>query len=1490
MKRKIFSKLLMGAFLIASVSSFVSCKDYDDDINNLQKQIDAAALKADLNALQQTLAAQIAAAQSAAEKAQAAAVAAQNTANAAATKEALDAVKTIATNAGTAAAQGIADAANAKAAADAAQTTANNAGTAAEKAAADAAKAIADAAAAQNTANVAATAAAAAQKAAEVAQSAADGANTNATKALADAATAIANAASAQEAAKAAQGTADAATAAAAAGNDAASKAQVTAETAIAAAANAATQAAEALAAAQAAQVAAAEAGNSNEAIRGLLEKANKYADDAAAAALKAAEAALAASEGADAATKEAAAATEAAAQAKKAVEEATKSIADATDAKIAAAVAEVVANQKDLDEAQSADFAAQLKVVSDAQENLATAEALSDAVKGIQEGLEAAVEEAKVEAAKAAYATFQAAVDELYAGVTSVELVASFSGSSEQDLVTFPLGFATTTGVQGINLNFIFGKQQWTAKFGDKETESGWSEGADRKGQDMEGFDADKIIPYTAGDDIRAKRALLVRVNPTNATFSKEDVVFINSQLETLDGLVEVYDEPYRYDGLITRGQESGLWVIPVKVVDGTSFNKFNETVFYKGKDKAWDLKTDYVKNADDEYELNIGKAGLKQKLYAIAINNTTDAEDAETPRYVTSTFDIATAYKHFTPERYIQARFEWTKVDKTPGSAWITEVHNRWWSTVGNGEPADAAGIWSFDQEEAYTLLNPEKRWNPKYGTAYPDYYATSKIFTPTCAENANGYTHPFKAKFGSDERWNTTNASGRPSVVGVDGDMRRDLDMIDLSNYGDAIKITLPTTLQEKFEYWYITYDFQYNAVESSPSEWEAWKSYKDGITGIYEMTAATQPINLCINKETAYNDVIGFRIWAVNYDGSLADPDGRAFYVKVGDPTKANTKVAAASFKAVSIDNDLTKIDNLNAANYTAEKGFNVSSVVDLEDYKFESLTLSKNSGATKVARLVKVKPGDPDNTNALADDVTVYWKLLDGKGALAKNWKDIKKLVLGVDGAELQEIVTGVPFDVITISDKRTDANKQEVYSLTIKATKVLPDDEWVKKNYYTGKFTWHSDYDPIENAMTIYPKPYKVNGTTMVLKPADLGTAPAHDFYWRDNGSHLLWDGYMDGTYLDWKTTAANAGVRMIQDYNYKPKDDAEPTVDLSLYFFNFYNMPSATDMGNQTYTTYWKAAAATQKLGNNTMVAVLPEVIRTDKQASLHYNFIGVDTKLENGNYNSYDYTPAVWSFTAKFKDALDLVSLYGNYPIMGYTEWQMNSLGVRSIKGTQYVRDSKYYVAWEGGTGATDFSHKDASTTTSYKFELYKLGYTDYTYTATGKNPETGNPWALDGTDADKQASWAFNAGLYEKDYTFYTNNTDDLTGLLRVAISESDDVLATGTLNSGIWSGAGLNYATPATVPFDPAYYSFDNPATKAVESAMTFELTGEIATYLKIDPTSSLDAMKVFKVGGVAEPKVNIPGYLKLTGYDVFGKKHEFTIPVELVYNF
>ncbi|MDD5896041.1 MAG: hypothetical protein PUC79_07125, partial [Prevotellaceae bacterium] len=48
MKRKLFSAILFGALLVTSTSGLTSCKDYDDDIQNLQTQIDAnsAAIKA----------------------------------------------------------------------------------------------------------------------------------------------------------------------------------------------------------------------------------------------------------------------------------------------------------------------------------------------------------------------------------------------------------------------------------------------------------------------------------------------------------------------------------------------------------------------------------------------------------------------------------------------------------------------------------------------------------------------------------------------------------------------------------------------------------------------------------------------------------------------------------------------------------------------------------------------------------------------------------------------------------------------------------------------------------------------------------------------------------------------------------------------------------------------------------------------------------------------------------------------------------------------------------------------------------------------------------------------------------------------------------------------------------------------------------------------------------------------------------------------------
>ena len=50
MRKKYLSALLFGALLVASAGTFTSCKDYDDDINNLQEQIDKLATKEDMEA------------------------------------------------------------------------------------------------------------------------------------------------------------------------------------------------------------------------------------------------------------------------------------------------------------------------------------------------------------------------------------------------------------------------------------------------------------------------------------------------------------------------------------------------------------------------------------------------------------------------------------------------------------------------------------------------------------------------------------------------------------------------------------------------------------------------------------------------------------------------------------------------------------------------------------------------------------------------------------------------------------------------------------------------------------------------------------------------------------------------------------------------------------------------------------------------------------------------------------------------------------------------------------------------------------------------------------------------------------------------------------------------------------------------------------------------------------------------------------------------
>ena len=132
-------------------------------------------------------------------------------------------------------------------------------------------------------------------------------------------------------------------------------------------------------------------------------------------------------------------------------------------------------------------------------------------------------------------------------------------------------------------------------------------------------------------------------------------------------------------------------------------------------------------------------------------------------------------------------------------------------------------------------------------------------------------------------------------------IQGDNRSDKAVYPAVQ-GQALKIALsssednvvaPTNIRAI----YVVLDKQ-NAVESAPSELNAWNSYT--YTGLNTVVEGTST-EITIDSKSAINDIIGFRVFAVNYDGTLVDPDGKAFYVNLGDASKdwnaAATKITA-----------------------------------------------------------------------------------------------------------------------------------------------------------------------------------------------------------------------------------------------------------------------------------------------------------------------------------------------------------------------------------------------------------------------------------------------------------------------------------------------------------------------------------------------------------------------------------------------------------------
>ncbi len=374
------------------------------------------------------------------------------------------------------------------------------------------------------------------------------------------------------------------------------------------------------------------------------------------------------------------------------------------------------------------------------------------------------------------------------------------------------------------------------------------------------------------------------------------------------------------------------------------------------------------------------------KAILYAVAINNTVDSKaEAAADRYVVSTYDVKPTYNKFVPSNDFTFKV---------GGKDVSEIHNRWTGYEIVGENSN------FSSDK-----NPELAW-ANDAAAEPVLEGEKKN-----VENANYRSHRSDVRY-----WN--------SLLQVE--------------VGKPFSITdLKTSDNTAADYYYVVLDKD-NAIESGVSELNAWKNYE--IDNLNKVVPASENLTLTIQTEAANHDIIGFRVYAVNKDGKLLDPDGKAFYVVVGENYTSGI------------------VGNLDAVNkITEKKDF---SPVDGVSYGPWELVADNN------ACPLSEKPVF----------AAVYY---DKDGNETTNMSEVTKIAFKVNNPAL--IADGATVSLKSTLRKYTDNNFYEVGTVTATYTKVLPKafpaDITFRPAQETGKGTgYFIAYMTPENGYTVTNK------------------------------------------------------------------------------------------------------------------------------------------------------------------------------------------------------------------------------------------------------------------------------------------------------------------------------------------------------------------------------------------------------------------------------
>ena len=374
------------------------------------------------------------------------------------------------------------------------------------------------------------------------------------------------------------------------------------------------------------------------------------------------------------------------------------------------------------------------------------------------------------------------------------------------------------------------------------------------------------------------------------------------------------------------------------------------------------------------------------KAILYAVAINNTVDSKaEAAADRYVVSTYDVKPTYNKFVPSNDFTFKV---------GGKEVSEIHNRWDGNAIFGENSN------FSSDK-----NPELAWK-------------------------------------SDAAAEPVLEEGKKNVKNANADARYWNSLLQVE-VGKPFSITdLKTSDNKAADYYYVVLDKD-NAIESGVSELNAWNSYK--IDNLNKVVPASENLALTIQTEAANHDIIGFRVYAVNKDGKLLDPDGKAFYVVVGENYTSGI------------------VGNLDAVNKITEK----KDFSPVDGVSYGPWELVADNNACPLAE----KPVF----------TAVYY---DKDGNETTNMAEATKIAFKVNNPAL--IADGATVSLKSTLKKYTDHNFYEVGTVTATYTKVLPKafpaDITFRPAQETGKGTgYFIAYMKPENGYTVTNK--SVNGS-----------------------------------------------------------------------------------------------------------------------------------------------------------------------------------------------------------------------------------------------------------------------------------------------------------------------------------------------------------------------------------------------------------------------